>query len=59
VREDGMHDWIVKENKIEFPEGKTWRHYVLENRMEIACGETPYITSKYDTVSGEYIPVKK
>lgn len=54
-----MHDWIVKENKIEFPEGKTWRHYVLENRMEIACGETPYITSKYDTVSGEYIPVKK
>ena len=25
--------------------------------MEVSCGEAPYITSRYDTVSGDYIEV--
>ena len=49
--------WIVNKNKIEFPENKTWQDYVLSNRMEISCGEAPYLVSRYDTVTGEWIDV--
>lgn len=49
--------WIVNKNKIEFPNGKTWQDYVLANRMEISCGEAPYLVSRYDTVTGEWIDV--
>lgn len=47
--------WAVNPDKIVFPDGKTWQDYVKANRMEITCGEAPYLTSRYDTVSGEYI----
>jgi hypothetical protein len=49
------HTWTPVENKIEFPEGKTWKDYVRDNRLEITCGEGPYLVSRYDTVSGEPI----
>lgn len=49
--------WITNYNKIEFSDepGKTWRDYVKDVRMEITCGEAPYITSRYDTVTGKFI----
>ena len=47
--------WTKNTDKVVFPEGKTWQDYVKENRMEITCGEAPYLTSRYDTVTGEYI----
>ncbi len=47
--------WIANSDKITFPNGRTWQDYVKENRMEIACGEAPYLTSRYDTVTGEFI----
>ena len=59
---DGSHDWIPTEGKIQFPEGdskKTWKKYVSENRLEITCGEAPYLVSRYDTTTGELIPLKK
>ena len=56
---DGSHDWIPNEAKITFPEGKTWRDYVNENRLEITCGEAPYLVSRYDTVTGSPIPIAK
>ncbi len=56
---DGSHTWLPSEGKIEFPEGKTWRDYVTENRLEITCGEAPYLVSRYDTVSGETISVER
>ena len=55
----GSHSWIVNEEPITFPEGKTWRDYVNENRMEITCGEAPYLVSRYDTVTGDPIPVER
>ncbi len=55
---DGSHSWIPSEDKITFPEGKTWRDYVNENRLEITCGEAPYLVSRYDTVTGEPIPIE-
>jgi len=51
--------WISNKNKIKFSteQGKGWTDYVESDRMEISCGEAPYITSRYDTVSGNYIEV--
>lgn len=39
------------EQKVIFPEGKTWQHYVLLNRMEMTCGEAPYLVNRYDSDS--------
>ncbi len=47
--------WETNNNKILFPMGKTWQDYVMSTRLEITCGEAPYLTSRYDTVTGEYI----
>jgi len=54
---DGTHTWIVTAEPIVFPDSRTWRDYVTENRLEITCGEAPYLVSRYDTVTGESIPV--
>ena len=53
--------WTVKRGRIEFPnvKGKTWQDYVDDVRLELACGEAPYLVSRYDTVSGEIIPVTR
>lgn len=59
VKKDGSRTWQVNKNKILFPENKNWRKYILDTRLEIACGEAPYITSRYDTTNGQYIPVEK
>lgn len=51
--------WQTIESKVIFPteKGKSWQDYVKANRLEISCGEAPYLTSRYDAVSGEIIPV--
>ena len=51
--------WTATQEKITFPDGKTWQDYVKANRLEISCGEAPYLASRYDTVSGNTIPVKE
>lgn len=51
-----FHDGIPTEH-IEFPEGKTWQQYVDSCRLEITCGEAPYLMSRYDVVTGEAIPI--
>ncbi len=51
--------WKPTKEKIVFPKGKTWQDYVKENRLEIACGEAPYLVSRYDTTNGNVIPVMK
>lgn len=59
ITDDGTNTWLVNEERIPFPEGKTWKDYVRENRMEITCGEAPYLVSRYDTTTGEFIPVER
>lgn len=51
--------WITSEGKIAFPDikGKTWQDYVKAPRMEMTCGEAPYLVSLYDTTTGEQIPI--
>lgn len=52
--------WITNNKKIEFPDTKkkTWQNYIDARRMEITCGEAPYLVSRYDTVTGEIINLK-
>lgn len=52
--------WETDYKKIFFPNkpGKTWIDYVKAKRLEITCGEAPYITSRYDMLTGKWIPVK-
>lgn len=39
-------------------EQKKWKDYVDARRLEVTCGEAPYLVSRYDTVSGDKIAVK-
>ena len=50
--------WHTSENPVSFPEDKTWQKYVDSMRLEITCGEAPYLVSRYDATTGEPIPVK-
>ena len=45
-------------DKVLFPDGKDWKLYVLETRLEITCGEAPYLVSRYDTTTGKYIETR-
>lgn len=53
--ENEDHTWTVTERKIEFPKGKKWQHYVDSRRLEITCGEAPYLVSRYDVSTGKLI----
>lgn len=53
--ENEDHSWTVTEGKIEFPEEKTWQQYVDSRRLEITCGEAPYLVSRYDAATGRLI----
>lgn len=52
--------WTTQTRPIPFPSktGKTWQDYVLEERLEVSCGEAPYLVSRYDTITGDPIPTK-
>lgn len=54
------NNWKTSNEKVKFPidNNKTWKDYVKLNRLEIACGEAPYLASRYDVVSGKNIEVK-
>ena len=47
--------WTVNNETIEFPKGKNWQKYVDSRRLEITCGEAPFLVSRYDASSGELI----
>ena len=49
--------WETILEPVQFPRDKIWKDYVDARRMEISCGEAPYLVSRYDTVSGDFIPV--
>ena len=54
------HKWINNEKKISFEgTGKDWKDYVADMRLEITCGEAPYLANRYDAVTGEYNEVAK
>ena len=59
--DDGMYNFCINKllHKIEFEKQNDWKKYVDSKRLEITCGEAPYIVSRYDTTTAEIIPVKE
>lgn len=55
--ENPDNSWSPTE-KVTFDGDKTWTDYVGDIRLEVCCGEAPYLVSRYDTVSGEAIENK-
>lgn len=49
-----QESWSTNYKKIRFTK-KTWKEYILDKRLEIACGEAPYVVSRYDSVTGKKI----
>lgn len=50
--------WKPTEDPVSFPKRKTWKHYVDSRRVELTCGEAPYVVSRYDASTGEMIGLK-
>jgi hypothetical protein len=51
--------WQSTPGQIDFPDGKSWKDYVRATRLEITCGEAPYLISRYDTTTGNPIPLQE
>ena len=51
--------WTANTEKIRFVEKKTWQKYVDLRFLEITCGECPYLVSRYDTSTGDEIPISE
>ena len=49
--------WVTNPEKIVFEKTDDWKKYVDSKRLEITCGEAPYLVSRYDTTTAEIIPV--
>lgn len=59
IVDDTHNTWCATSEKIIFPATKTWKSYVRATRMEITCGEAPYLVSRYDTTTGLPIELKQ
>lgn len=51
------HAWHTHSEPIKFRKGLTWRQYVNLRWLELTCGEAPFLVSRYDTTTGEPIPI--
>ena len=55
--------WTPAEGPVAFPKpGRrhaSWKLYVDSRRLEITCGEAPFIVSRYDAATGEEIPIER
>lgn len=50
--------WTASTEAISFQGARSdWKKYVDAQRLEVSCGEAPYLVSRYDTVTGEKIPL--
>ena len=54
----GTADKFLPDQPVRFTKKMTWKHYVDSRRMEITCGEAPYLVSRYDACTGEAIPIR-
>lgn len=53
--------WVATNTPVVFEDKpkRRWNDYVDEKRLEITCGEAPYLVSRYDTVTGNYIDINE
>ena len=58
-RKDGFYKTVSGTNHISFSKSRTWTAYIKSRRLEITCGEAPYLASRYDAPTGRVIPLAK
>ncbi|WP_244261715.1 hypothetical protein [Gardnerella vaginalis] len=51
--------WISSTDEFSEKRSTNWMTYVDERRMEITCGEAPYLVSRYNATTGKIIPLKQ
>ena len=58
--QDGQ-TWGPVEGTVTFPKHRhtSWKQYTDSRRLEITCGEAPFIVSRYDAATGEAIPIER
>ena len=54
--ENDDNTWTAND-KPQIPEGKRLMDYIKDTRLEMACGEAPYLVSRYDATTGVPIPI--
>ncbi|MCC8099120.1 MAG: Eco57I restriction-modification methylase domain-containing protein [Clostridiales bacterium] len=66
MNEAADEGWFPKKNPhpfdkpepVKFLSKTRWWRYVDARRLEITCGEAPYLVSRYDVSTGESIPIE-
>ena len=51
--------WQVNTEKVKFDTEDGWKKYIDSKRLEITCGEAPYIVSRYDAATGKLLGIKQ
>lgn len=49
------NQWKPLEEIIAFSEDRNWHDYINSKRIEITCGEAPFLVSRYDTTTGDSV----
>ncbi len=55
--ENNDNTWTTINEIISFNGEKKWKDYIDSRRIEITCGEAPYIVSRYDVTTGEVLKI--
>lgn len=56
---EGDRTWTAATEKIAFPKDKNPEDYISDIRLDITCGEAPFVVSRCDVATGEIIPVEQ
>lgn len=48
----------IPTERVVFQKEDGWKRYVDSRRLEITCGEAPYLVSRYDVETGEAVSIK-
>ncbi len=51
--------WRALSKPVPFSNAKAWQKYVDSRRLEITCGEAPFLASRYDASTGNILPVSR
>ena len=58
----GRRDGFQKQDAsghVAFTKKRTWKLYVDARRLEITCGEAPFLVTRYDVETGEALPIEE
>ncbi len=49
--------WQTVQEPVPFDKAHKWEAYIDSRRLEVTCGEAPFLASRYDAATGEPLPV--